>query len=332
MARQLGVDFAVVGDAFWLGASRPEDSVVIVRHIGRFNPAEIQAAARVGLSVEGKIFASPDGLLVVGDKAPFIRRLTSMLAELETAPFGTWVVQLFVIELSRTDLRDIGLAIQPTLSGSVGVRGDIATGVQPFGSVDVGLAATLRTVANSSRSKFLVQPLVLVRDGSTTIVGRGEVIPIPQRSVSDQGTVNTVGFTERRVGTQFDVGVRSANDNGYGILNLKAEISDISGFIGDLPRINELRLSGETIVQSGGVYLLGSLERDSDQTSGEFGVVGNPRTDATNTVVQIWARLYRVVSGREASAPSGKGRSAEPIQPVIEENYPRDVDKENSSG
>ena len=266
---------------------------MLVRRIPRLSGEDLQQAVATLLSDAGRVQTFPDGLVVVGDRVAVLQRVHELLDSIERAETGTWVVQLYVVSNSQTASAAAGLDTQPAIDLAAAFSAASAGGVATAEAI-IGLQGAIEAVRRVDASSLLAEPLFLLVDGGSSRIERGERIPIARRSVSDQGTVQTVDFDFVQAGLVVEVGLRESGIDAA-LLDLDFSLSDVSGFVGDeAPIVNRQSYSSRTVVHSGGVYLLGSLDRQASTEGLRRWLVIGDRSEAVATRLQIWARVYRV--------------------------------------
>lgn len=198
----------------------------------------------------------------------------------------------------------------PAASAGVGLSGGAgASGVHPsaMANVSASLSAALIAASTSSRGGVVSQPLLLVRDGFTSEVSDGQVIPIPQNTVSTQGTVTTSGVTNVQVGTVFLVGLREVGESAAN-LSFTVTQSSIASYVDNIyPLQNQSQIKGDAVVRSGGVYYLGGMTKSGDQRS-QGQIRSGERVELSDLYLQLWCRVYQVVGqgeGRRGVLPGG---------------------------
>lgn len=329
VARRLGVQVSRTGSLYFLGTLRPEDKGVLVRRVRRLSSADLQQATISLLSDVGRLAVMPDGLCVVGDRVEVLQRVNELFDAIDSATDGSIVVQLHLVSLSATAIRELGLETTPTLDVAATFAGAASGGMDSAATLTAGLRGVLNVAASDSSSHVIAQPLFVCVEGSEAKLVRGERIPVPKRVVSDQGTVTTSGFDYIQTG--LDVGV-IVRETGGGLLRvtLNVQQSSKSGEIEGSPIVANEGLTTEAAIQPGGVYLLGSLDRREDMlgTGGRMRLgFADSRSDQQ---VQVWLRAYRVGTPaggplavpREARGPAdvphGVATSVAPEQPAVE--------------
>ncbi|MGE3316833.1 MAG: hypothetical protein AB7O26_17080 [Planctomycetaceae bacterium] len=323
VARRLGVQITRTGKLYFLGTLRPEDLGVMVRRVKRLTKGEIEAAVAVLLSEFGQSEAFEDGLVVVGDRVEVLQRVEELLSGVETAESVTWLVQLHLVSLGASDLADLGLDVAPavdmayTFSGaSASIPGAIK-GIEESAKLKGSLNGVLRAAAARDSVHIVAEPLVVIVDGSKAEVSRGEKVPVARRAISDEGTVTTQGFDYIATGLQLVVGVRDLSESAAR-MSVDLKMSKIERFVGvdQAPATSEESFKGVADVVSGGVYLLGSLERSEEKQSWKGGLQIGRKRERESRLLQIWARTYRVgmppggmQGARSEAAPEAERRA-----------------------
>ena len=151
----------------------------------------------------------------------------------------------------------------------------------------------------------------------------GDDIPVPKKTVSGYGVVQTTGFDTIKAGLQVEVTVREET-----AARCQAEIvvdlSQVTGQVEDVPIVNRQRLEINASLLSGGVYRLGSLQEGADRRG--FGGQVIPATwsrDRTNADIEAvgahlpvrrcrGGRCGRCAAGRRAGGGSTAASGGEP--------------------
>ncbi|HVS70788.1 MAG TPA: hypothetical protein VHQ47_06010 [Phycisphaerae bacterium] len=298
VARRLGVQLTKAGSVYYLGVLRAEDRGVLVRRVPRLSSDDLKEAVTTLLSEFGRVSAYPDGLVVVGDRVEVIQRVSEMLDRIEMAGAETWVVQLYVIEKNSTDSMDIGADIVPAaeLAASLATAsGGIVNTVVNGGKATASLDATLRAAVSKNRAKIVTAPMFILADGGQTKFSSGSQILVPRRSVSDQGTVTTVGYDTFQAGTTIQIKVREL-DRIRAAVSLSLTFSTLEGYTSDgvAPIINPTGLDCTVNVVTGGVYLAGVFDQNADTKSASGPLSIGVKSGKETHRFEVWMRVYRV--------------------------------------
>ncbi len=310
VARRSGAQITRDSGVYFVGTLRPEDVGTLTRKVRRLKADDIRSAVTTVLSEHGKVEVFDDGLAVVADRVEVLARVGELLDGIEAEGPGMWVIQLHVLSMSSRALHDFGLDVAPALDvaasfatassglGSIASAvGDAIDGlddVKASANIEAGLSAVLRAVDESGDVKAVAQPMFVLEDGGTGSFTLGDSIPVPRRTTSDAGTVTTEGFDAIQTGLEVSATLREF-DRSRARLELLVSNSDIVGFVEEAPRTSNERFESTIVVESGGVYLLGSVpqERASMGTNTGFLSLGEERSGEAG-VIQIWGRVARI--------------------------------------
>lgn len=340
IARRAGVQVSRQGGLYFLGQLRREDRAFLVRRVRRLDRDSLSEVVATILSDVGDQVAQPDGLLVVADRVEVLGRVHDLLDSVERAETPTWCVQLHLVALSAEDVSQLGIEATPALEISAAFARasgpGMLTGIAPQSSLNAGLAAVLEAARRRSSSSLVAEPLFLLVDGSSAELVRGARVPIPRRTVSDQGTTTTQGYDFVQTGLQFGLTLREVSDQSAR-LALELTSSEISDYVEGAPVTLEERFSGESVVTSGGVYLLGSITRSESRRNDAVGFRTGGDQSEGGRVLQIWCRATRVgaiagsqtgsppiLPGSEISLPPGGTPGVELLPPVDPDPLPFD--------
>ena len=291
IARRLGQRVTRIGSVWYIGAIAPEDKGILVRRIHRLSQKDLSDMMKVFSSDIGRAFVSDDGLGVIADRVEVLERVNKALDDIENAPGNSWVMQLYVFNVSDELKEELGLSYTNSLGLAANVNSltasSLATGA---------LTAMLAADYSDSKSTIRTQPLLICRDGSTSSMTNGQVIPVPKTAISNFGTVETTGFDNVNVGFSLTIAVR---DEGLKQCQAKVtlDISSLAGYVQTAPIVQRATLTSDLSLLSGGTYLVGCLDQ-SNQSSTKTGLIvpflfGH---DAGKSQVYVWLRCYRVGS------------------------------------
>jgi len=312
VARRLGVELDSKGSLYYLGSLRPQDRGVLVRRVRRLSPTELRAAVETLVTHEtGALAAFDDGLLVVGDRVEVLERLDSLLDRVESSDSPAWVVQLYLVSIGDQEAADLGVDAVPAADIALAFAAASQGGSFASATLTGGLDAVLRASRETSGISVVANPTFYMADGGTVNYSRGNRVPIPRRSVSDQGTVQTVGFDLIDVGLSVQCQLRELSID-RASLSVDLEMSEIAS-IGELGAPSTTRESYTVAgpVTSGGVYLLGSVERSEVSKSAAAWLRNGFTHRHDNRLLQVWARAM-LVSGASLTLPDvGEGEGGE---------------------
>ena len=102
VARRMGVDVTQQGTLYYLGQLRAEDRGLLVRRVRRLTSDEVSQAIENLMSEVGRVLTVADGLVVVGDRVEVLQRIEALIEQIDRTEVVTWVVQLYVAELTRS--------------------------------------------------------------------------------------------------------------------------------------------------------------------------------------------------------------------------------------
>ena len=287
VSRQLSVDIVRVGNTFYVGSLRPEDRGILVRRVLGHNRDSLNQVAQSMISQNGKVSVTSDGVIVATDHESVIRRFAEMLDYLDTVESDTWIVQLCFVTLRKDALLEAGMDV--TSSGTLSYN----ISENKLDLKDFRIDGVMNILSNSSFADVYSSPMLLCRDGQTSIWQDGQRVPIPRRTVSDYGTVTTTGFDYVNTGFLVEASVTPCKTGGR--LKLKIELSDIKSYIENAPVTTQTSYSFDVDLEADKAYLLGELSTykvlDSQENTALFS------RDRGKTVVQLWGQLYRIRGG-----------------------------------
>lgn len=200
-------------------------------------------------------------LVIIRDTLRGIDRVTEMHNALSRVR-RQYMVELCFLELSEDQLAEFGVKLNASGVSklTVGASGDV--------SLEAILTATLKGMKNRVKSSQVNMSRLHVVEGAATTQVVGGEINVPRRSVSPEGTVTDVGYDKFQTGSQIKISARGLAD-GLIRLEVNAEMSELEGLSQNLPQINRRTFDCSAFVGSGGVIVVGGLQRQADEISGD---------------------------------------------------------------
>jgi type II secretory pathway component GspD/PulD (secretin) len=300
VARRYDVSLRQEGKLLFVGPLKPSDKAVMVRRVRRGKADQLAQLLTVYQSEHGKGYSFEDGLLVVGDTVDVLRRIAEMLDQFEAVETPVWIVQLHLVSFTSAAAHDLGVDIEPAARvGLALAAGSAAAAVDTALSVNATLDAVLQIANVRDDVKVTAAPMFLLLDGTKSDFTQGDRVPIPRRTVSNEGTVTTSGYDYVQTGVQVEVALREANPQAAR-LDVMVSLSDIKRFVGEAPVTGEERFTTAAVVNAGGVYMLGTLVKDRRGAQKKLGWQSGEYLRDDTQVVQVWCQTYRIEGGFQA--------------------------------
>ncbi len=294
VAEAAGVDVEYRdGVVTFIGSGKPES---VVMPIGYSEPSQLEGALVTAAGGDAKVVRVGDRL-VMRAKPDGIARAIAVARALHQGPDG-WHVDARVVEVSdrlRTEL-GLGVSVGGTSTISAGWTGPVVK----VGQID--LMGTLRAAEASGEARLVTSGRLHVLEGSRAELQQGDSVPVPQRTVSDQGTVTVTGYTFVQSGVTLSLGVRRVPAGV--LLDANVELSTVTGFIEGAPIIGRRHSVGSVVVESADWLLLSVLEAeatsiDRDGLGSRIGL-GRRTDDRSSRSVLVLVRAARVFAGAAA--------------------------------
>ncbi len=292
VARRYGVDITEQGNVLFIGTLKPQDRALLVRKVKRLTADEITGMVNTLTSEVGKVAASSDGLTVVGDRVRVLQNVSNMLDQVERAQTNTWLLQMYLISGNNNVSNELGFKT----AASFDIAATLANSQSAITSLGV-FNAVLASARSKSHYQIIAEPMMLITDGGASSIQDGETIPIPRRTVSDSGTVNTTGYDYVKTGIVVNTSLREMSATSA-TCNLEIEMTQVSSYVDTAPVTSGQTFKTTAVLESGGTYLVGSLSRQS-KTKDESGAFVNTFRSGKDDVanVEIWLRCYRIRGG-----------------------------------
>ena len=283
LSRQLSSDVLRIGNTFYIGTLKADDRGVFCRKVFGYTKDQLNAFITPLLTPTGKI-ATEQSLLIVSDTETVLRRVAELCEQLNCIDRSTWILQLYFVNLRKDALVEAGLATKS--SGTVSY--DISN--QKVNLQDLALEGAFNLLNNSSFGDLYASPMLFVREASESKWSDGDVVPIPQKSVSQYGTTTTTGFAY--VNTGLNVTAYCAESSKGAYIKLNISLSEITGYVEYAPIQKSVSYVFESDVVSGKLYLLGELSQVTDlfRQDQTFDFSGS----AGKSTVQLWGKVYKL--------------------------------------
>lgn len=306
VARRLGVELTYSGGVHFIGELRPEDRGVYVRRVRRLDRDGLTGAVETLLSQNGRVQAYDDGLVVVGDRVEVLHRVAELLDRVESAGADSWVVQVHMLATRESDLSDFGLDAVPALDAAVTyATASNAPDDGAAASLSGSLTAMLRAERTIESVELVTAPLFVLVDGGVATLADGDELRVPQFSISEFGVQTVTGFELVQTGLSMEVGLRDLGDERARV-EFSTQLSAVVGFVeGNLPTINTQRYRTNAVIRSGGVYLLGSLDRGRTLQGVDGPFRSAKRDEFEDRTFHVWLRAFRIDGGVRSPTDDG---------------------------
>ena len=329
VARQLDTACVRKDKIFYLGKLVESDNAFFVGFCPRLVGGDAENAIASLVSNNGKIKAFSDGLVIVSDNAKVLENIGKLVDILRHTRSDSWIVQFQFVVFRESDLADIGLTANANFNLSLLSVGDSSSAAE--------IGATLNKAIDQGKARLVSQPLMVLENGQVGKLNDGEEVPIPQKTVSDQGTVTVTGVTYKNTGTNLQAKILDMG-NGSARLSSTITINSISGYNGDYPIVKGQTIEFQNALEANKVYLVAALNQRYAQwskskslggtfsagfekqagatkldSSGAFSFGRKRSQEQTDYLLQIWVRVYRIADFID----DGQSVAALPAVPVV---------------
>ncbi len=274
---------------------------MLVRRVLGHDGERLDTILKSMLSVDGRVSITRNSVAVVTDHESVLRRVSEMLDYLDAQESRSWIVQLYFVSLRKDMLLEGGLTTKS--SGSISY--DISS--NKISVENLRLDGFFEFLNNSSYADLYASPMFVIRDGYTAKWHDGERVPIPKKTISEQGTVTTTGFDYIDTGLVVNASLLESSIGTN--LTLEITFSDVKSYVEYSPVTSQTVFKTDVDMQTNKIYLLGELNRfqhvDKQEDTLKFGA------DRGKVVLQVWGKVYKIDGSVKASYPSNKADSRE---------------------
>ena len=253
-----------------------------VADVGAAEAPELMEAIRGVVGSEGDVKAIGDRLIVYGSSGA-VRRSREVMDALGAGPDG-WLLQVALVDISSELVTDLGIGLGLSGGARAGLGaalGDPVAGHIPLSGVGATAAidAIGRAAESGTEAAVITMGSLFLLEGREAELQRGDVVPVPRRTVSDQGTVSVTGFDRIKTGFNLRASGRRVGDRL--LLLLTPSISGVAGFVEGAPIVRERSVAGSALLASGEWLIMSGLEEVEGSTSSS-GIPGFPASKLFN--------------------------------------------------
>ena len=238
------------------------------------------------------------------------------------------VIDVEILEVDRTRLRDYGLQIASPGSGGISGSADVnrddfrLANLKNLTAADVFLSGIpgiyYRLLKNDTSTRTLANPQLRTAEGLAATARFGERVPVPVTTFAPiaAGGINTQPITSyayENIGVNIDITPRTHHDDEV-TLALKVSLSSISGVgFANLPTFGNREISTTIRLKDGETNMLAGLIRDEERAvlSGIPGLSDIPligrlfannhrETQQTDIILTLTPHIVRVLELTEA--------------------------------
>jgi general secretion pathway protein D len=204
------------------------------------------------------------------------------------------VIEVELLEINRSRLRDFGIEITSGITGAAGVAGGafpnpltaFTLNDNPYDKKNIVISSLpgviYRLLKNDTSTRLLANPKLRTTEGQTAQARFGEEVPVPVTTFIplSTGSVNqqpVTSFNYRNVGVNIDLTPR-VHDDGEVSIELKVEISSLADStsvagVQSLPTFNSRIVTTHIRLMDGETSVLAGLISDTER-SGLTGIPG----------------------------------------------------------
>jgi hypothetical protein len=140
-------------------------------------------------------------------------------------------------------------------------------------------------------------------DGAESSIVRGDRIPVPNNVVSATTTTTiATSYNFIQTGLTITCKLRELSQQ-TAALDVHTENAAITDMVGPAPVVATEKFQTRAVMESGGVYLLGAMERSELDHVKTNGLRVGSKSDEQKRVLQLWGRACRV--GGQVSSMEG---------------------------
>lgn len=302
---------------------RPDDviSVPAVLPTGFNEVGEFMEALQSTLGANAQVKRVGDRV-VIFCSAQSADNVSELIRQLSHGPDG-WALDVRVVQVTQSLREQLGLdwRISGRMGATLGGAANAVEGAAVPRTAVSGVAsveALFQAVATGTDATLVTQSTAYLLEGREVTLTQGDVVPVPQRTVSPEGTVSVSGFSYINTGFALNAKARRVQDGL--LLTLKPSVSNVTGFVEGAPIVSRREVESVVVVNSGEWVLLSGL----DQVEWSKSMSGVPRVPGlggnqdirsdTRTVLMLVRAVRVFASGGPIATPQAlEARCALPV-------------------
>ncbi len=287
ISQRFDVKYELNGNTYFVGSLKDEETSYLVRKINGLKYEDMKTGLETMKTTKSKVYVTQQGILFYSDRASNIKKIETVLSDLENIQINTWVVQFFIIQF--VDDKSFNFGMENATSGDISLL--LKNFIKPdlnMGDLAFRMSAVLS--GKDTGSKVISSPMILATQGTKAIWNDGSEIPVPNKTVSDSGTVTTSGYTRLQTGLQIECTLYETKTGA--LMDLTIEDSSILNYIEYSPVLNKIKLQSQFQLNENSVYLIGELRRkkNSDGLQSLF----SWEKSKSDSRVCVYTRIYRI--------------------------------------
>ena len=215
----------------------------------------LDAASNLARSVATSLTVTDiEGTLVVSGDASDVKRFNMVSDQLSQRPPGQWAVEIWIISNDSSSIFAGGLSVSPGFNAILSGGTDLPTAT--VANFLVSLEAQLNY--GSTGAELVSKTSLILLENRPTTVSSTVNTPIPTRTVSPQGTVQTTGYEYIKSGLILNLTGKPVSSGLE--CSIRPTISNIQGFSEFIPIVAERSTSCSFFVRSGSFVVISGME------------------------------------------------------------------------
>lgn len=265
LCRAVGLFPHLEGKVLVLGKPMGRADTFGVWYRGQDDASTMIEVGKAVLGKEAEIKAVGERVVVAGSQED-VERMSDVVAHLEAAGADTWLLDVTLVSLDRSVRRDAGLDWSFTGGAGAGLDasvGSSAVAGPVFGArAQAAVAVVAKALEEGHDASTLTRGTLMVIEGQTAQLHQGQSVPLPKRTISDQGVVTITGYDN--IHTGFELSVEAHRVDPGVSLKVSPRLSGVVGFQGEQPIIAERQVESTVQVSSGEWLVISGFEEVSD--------------------------------------------------------------------
>ena len=117
ISQRFDVKYELNGNTYFVGSLKDEETSYLVRKINGLKYEDMKTGLETMKTTKSKVYVTQQGILFYSDRASNIKKIETVLSDLENIQINTWVVQFFIIQL--VDDKSFNFGMENATSGDI---------------------------------------------------------------------------------------------------------------------------------------------------------------------------------------------------------------------
>ncbi|GHT19316.1 hypothetical protein FACS1894189_8060 [Planctomycetales bacterium] len=295
LARRVNSMVAEVGGVYYIGEIKREDRAFAVLRVPPVAQDQFLAAVKQSASQDSAV-SIIGSCLWICDNIESLRKVVSAVESIRKRSERCYVAEVYFIRVNEESFVQLTADLNFKQIDIFASAFNMSELFEMFIDGD----------GSTGWSKISQRPVLFLSEGRKVVFSDGREITREQKSMTEQGAIETTGYQSFSDGTQLTMCLNRVSDKSYAVdvdLSISTFDKNDKAAIPAMER-SSIKADG-LLIQDSKVYYIGSLRRDSVSSKGGlFSYNGNKSHD----MITIWLRVRELQNSLHQEVSLNKNR------------------------